>query len=108
MNIITIKNDYTTFAIAKQAKIINNSPSVNGADIIVHSPEELIELSRETTLYTRMFPKAKLAMIIAFKEEAEAVAMFADGVNDATAWNASHIRVAMGPNGAELAQAAAS
>jgi len=108
VKVITGDNADTTFAIAKQAGIINNSPSVNGADIIDHSPEELIELSRETTLYTRMFPKAKLAMINAFKEDGEVVAMLGDGVNDAPALKASHIGVAMGQKGTEIAKAAAS
>lgn len=108
VKVITGDNADTTYAIAKQAGIINNSPSVNGAEIIDHSPEELIELSRETTLYTRMFPKAKLAMINAFKEDGEVVAMLGDGVNDAPALKASHIGVAMGQKGTEIAKAAAS
>lgn len=108
VKVITGDNADTTYAIAKQAGIINNSPSVNGAEIIDHSPEELIELSRETTLYTRMFPEAKLAMVNAFKEDGEVVAMLGDGVNDAPALKASHIGVAMGQKGTEIAKAAAS
>ena len=108
VKVITGDNADTTYAIAKQAGIINNSPSVNGAEIIDHSPEELIELSRERTLYTRMFPEAKLAMINAFKEDGEVVAMLGDGVNDAPALKASHIGVAMGQKGTEIAKAAAS
>lgn len=108
VKVITGDNADTTYAIAKQAGIINNSPSVNGAEIIDHSPEELIELSRETTLYTRMFPEAKLAIINAFKEDGEVVAMLGDGVNDAPALKASHIGVAMGQKGTEIAKAAAS
>src|SRR5690625_6611675 len=55
-----------------------------------------------------MFPKAKLAMINAFKEDGEVVAMLGDGVNDAPALKASHIGVAMGQKGTEIAKAAAS
>ena len=108
VKVITGDNADTTYAIAKQAGIINNSPSVNGAEIIDHSPEELIKLSHETTLYTRMFPEAKLAMVNAFKEDGEVVAMLGDGVNDAPALKASHIGVAMGQKGTEIAKAAAS
>lgn len=108
VKVITGDNADTTYAIAKQAGIINNSPSVNGAEIIDHSPEELIKLSHETTLYTRMFPEAKLAMINTFKEDGEVVAMLGDGVNDAPALKAAHIGVAMGQKGTEIAKAAAS
>ena len=108
VKVITGDNADTTYAIAKQAGIINNSPSVNGAEIIDHSPQELIELSRRITLYTRMFPEAKLAMVNAFKKDGEVVAMLGDGVNDAPALKASHIGVAMGQKGTEIAKAAAS
>ena len=108
VKVITGDNADTTYAIAKQAGIINNSSSVNGAEIIDHSPEELIELSRRITLYTRMFPEAKLAMVNAFKKDGEVVAMLGDGVNDAPALKASHIGVAMGQKGTEIAKAAAS
>lgn len=108
VKVITGDNADTTYAIAKQAGIINNSPSVNGAEITDHSPQELIELSRRITLYTRMFPEAKLAMVNAFKKDGEVVAMLGDGVNDAPALKASHIGVAMGQKGTEIAKAAAS
>jgi Ca2+-transporting ATPase len=67
---------------------LNNSPAVNGAEIIHHNEEELIELSRKTTLFTRMFPEAKLKMVNAFKKDGEVVAILGDGVNDAPALKA--------------------
>lgn len=87
---------------------MNNSPAVNGAEIIHHNEEELIELSRKTTLFTRMFPEAKLKMVNAFKKDGEVVAILGDGVNDAPALKAAHIGVAMGDKGTEIAKAAAS
>jgi Ca2+-transporting ATPase len=50
-----------TNAIAQQAGIKNNSPAVNGSEITHHSEAELMALSNETTLFTRMFPEAKLS-----------------------------------------------
>lgn len=107
VKVITGDNAETTNAIAQQAGIINTSPALNGADILQHSQAELMELSRKTTLFTRMFPQAKLATINALKEDGEVVAMLGDGVNDAPALKAAHIGVAMGNKGTEIAKAAA-
>ena len=108
VKVITGDNADTTHAIARQAGIINETPAVNGAEIIHHTETELIELSKKTTLFTRMFPEAKLAMVNAFKKDGEVVAMLGDGVNDAPALKAAHIGVAMGSKGTEIAKAAAS
>ena len=107
MKVITGDNEDTTNAIAKQAGIMNHSPAINGVDITSHSEEELLELSRRTTLFTRMFPEAKLRMVKALKRDDEVVAMLGDGVNDAPALKAAHIGVAMGTKGTEIAKAAA-
>lgn len=108
VKVITGDNEDTTNAIALQAGIRNASPAVNGTEIVNHTEEELIDLSRKTTLFTRMFPEAKLKMVNAFKQDGEVVAMLGDGVNDAPALKAAHIGVAMGHKGTEIAKAAAS
>ncbi len=108
VKVITGDNADTTNSIARQAGIINENPAVNGSEIVHHTEQELIELSRKTTLFTRMFPEAKLRMVNAFKKDDEVVAMLGDGVNDAPALKATHIGVAMGHKGTEIAKAAAS
>ncbi|MCC7319185.1 MAG: cation-translocating P-type ATPase [Bacteroidales bacterium] len=108
VKVITGDNADTTLAIARQAGIINETPTVNGAEIIHHTEPELIEMTRKTTLFTRMFPEAKLKIVNAFKKDEEVVAMLGDGVNDAPALKAAHIGVAMGSKGTEIAKAAAS
>lgn len=107
VKVITGDNADTTYAIAQQAGIVNQSQAVNGTEIIHHSETELIELSKTTTLFTRMFPEAKLVMVNAMKQNGEVVAMLGDGVNDAPALKAAHIGVAMGSKGTEIAKAAA-
>lgn len=108
VKVITGDNEDTTNAIARQAGIKNNTPAINGSDFVDYSENELIELSRKTTLFTRMFPEAKLKMVNAFKKDEEVVAMLGDGVNDAPALKAAHIGVAMGNKGTEITKAAAS
>lgn len=108
VKVITGDNEDTTNAIAKQAGIVNDSTAINGTDIIKLPEEELNSISKSTTLFTRMFPEAKLKMINTFKSSGEVVAMLGDGVNDAPALKAAHIGVAMGNKGTEIAKAAAS
>lgn len=107
VKVITGDNADTTNAIAQQAGVKNNSPAVNGSEITHQSEAELMALSNETTLFTRMFPEAKLSVVNALKQSGEVVAMLGDGVNDAPALKAAHIGVAMGNKGTEIAKAAA-
>lgn len=108
VKVITGDNADTTRAIAEQAGIISRLPPVNGSDIVSLDEQELVTLAGEATLFTRMFPDAKLAVVNALKQKGEVVAMLGDGVNDAPALKAAHIGVAMGNKGTEIAKAAAS
>jgi Ca2+-transporting ATPase len=54
-----------------------------------------------------MFPAAKLAVVNALKKDHQVVAMIGDGVNDGPALKASHIGIAMGKKGTEIAKTAA-
>ena len=107
VKVITGDNADTTNAIALQAGIKNDAPAINGSDIIGRSEEELMQISENTVLFTRMFPDAKLAVVNALKKKGEVVAMLGDGVNDGPALKAAHIGVAMGNKGTEIAKSAA-
>ncbi|WP_426482996.1 cation-translocating P-type ATPase [Chryseobacterium sp. R2ACT005] len=107
VKVITGDNEDTTKAIAIQAGIINTTPAINGSDIMNNTEEALMEISEKTTLFTRMFPDAKLAIVHALKKKGEVVAMLGDGVNDGPALKAAHIGVAMGSKGTEIAKSAA-
>lgn len=108
VKVITGDNAETTGAIAMQAGIASNASPVNGDTITQANKNELNNLVESTTLFTRMYPEAKLAVVNALKENGEVVAMLGDGVNDAPALKAAHIGVAMGNKGTEIAKAAAS
>lgn len=107
VKVITGDNADTTSAIAMQAGIINQAPAVNGSEIATSTTEDLMRLSAQTTLFTRMFPEAKLEVVNALKAQGNVVAMLGDGVNDGPALKAAHIGVAMGNKGTEIAKSAA-
>ena len=107
VKVITGDNADTTKAIALQAGIENNAPAINGSEITTNSEEDLLKLSEKATLFTRMFPEAKLEVVKALKKQGHVVAMLGDGVNDGPALKAAHIGVAMGNKGTEIAKSAA-
>ena len=107
VKVITGDNADTTKAIAAQAGIRILTPPVNGSEIVNRSEDEIMVIAEETTLFTRMFPDAKLAIVNALKKRGEVVAMLGDGVNDGPALKAAHIGVAMGNKGTEIAKSAA-
>lgn len=107
VKVITGDNADTTRAIALQAGIKNSTPPVNGSEIAACPEAELIKISEDTTLFTRMFPEAKLEVVSALKAQGQVVAMLGDGVNDGPALKAAHIGVAMGNKGTEIAKSAA-
>src|SRR5690625_7225323 len=72
-----------------------------GYDLMHVSDPDLAQITKNTTLFTRMFPESKLRVVNMLKKEGEIVAMLGDGVNDAPALKAAHIGVAMGHKGTE-------
>jgi Ca2+-transporting ATPase len=107
IKVITGDNSDTTQAIALQAGIKNSTAAVNGGEVTLASEEELMKIAEERTIFTRMFPEAKLKIITALKKQGQVVAMLGDGVNDGPALKAAHIGVAMGSKGTEIAKSAA-
>ena len=108
VKIITGDNAETTTAIAKQIDFKGFEQSLTGDELMALSDAELKEKVKETNIFTRMFPEAKLRIINALKANDQIVAMTGDGVNDGPALKAAHIGIAMGKKGTEIAKQAAS
>ncbi len=108
VKIITGDNAATTRAIAKQVGFSGYNDTINGEELMKLNDEELRARVLRTAIFTRMFPEAKLKIINALKAEDQIVAMTGDGVNDGPALKASHIGIAMGKRGTEIARQAAS
>lgn len=108
VKIVTGDNASTTTAIAKQIGFKYYERHISGDELMKLNDIALQEKVRDTYVFTRMFPEAKLRIINAFKANNEIVAMTGDGVNDGPALKAAHIGIAMGKKGTEIAKQAAS
>jgi Ca2+-transporting ATPase len=108
VKIITGDNAATTSAIAKQIGLIGYDRSMTGDELMKLQEDELKESVMTTSVFTRMYPEAKLRIINSLKSNNQIVAMTGDGVNDGPALKAAHIGIAMGKKGTEIAKQAAS
>jgi Ca2+-transporting ATPase len=108
VKIITGDNAATTASIAKQIGFKDYEKTISGDELMALSEKELQTRVMDTAIFTRMFPEAKLKIINALKSNNQIVAMTGDGVNDGPALKASHIGIAMGRKGTEIAKQAAS
>ncbi len=108
IKIITGDNAETTGAIAKEIGFKGYDQSISGDELMKLSDTELMNCVMEKQVFVRMFPEAKLKIIEALKAQGQIVAMTGDGVNDGPALKASHIGIAMGKKGTEIAKQAAS
>lgn len=108
VKIITGDNVATTTAIAKQIGFKGYEKTITGDELMKLDEAALRTCVMDTTIFTRMFPEAKLKIINALKDNQQIVAMTGDGVNDGPALKAAHIGIAMGKKGTEIAKQAAS
>ena len=107
IKIVTGDNAATTSTIASQIGFKDADKVLNGDELMEMNSETLKVKVMETTLFTRMFPEAKLKIIQALKANNQIVAMTGDGVNDGPALKSAHIGIAMGKKGSEIAKQAA-
>jgi Ca2+-transporting ATPase len=108
VKIITGDNAQTTNAIAGQIGFHGFDQGISGDELMKLNDNELGDKVETISIFSRMFPDAKLRIINALKVKKEIVAMIGDGVNDGPALKAAHIGIAMGQKGTEIAKQAAS
>lgn len=110
INVKLVTGDYadTALAIAKQIGFKGYEKCMSGDELMQLQDTELQQKVKETQIFARMFPDAKMRIINALKANNEVVAMIGDGVNDGPALKASHFGIAMGKKGTEIAKEAAS
>ena len=108
VKIVTGDNAATTVSIARQIGLQGFENCISGDELMKLNDKELKLVVSHSSIFTRMFPEAKLRIINALKANKEIVAMTGDGVNDGPALKAAHIGIAMGKKGTEIAKEAAS
>ena len=110
IKVVMITGDYPVTArnIAQQIGLKNTCDCITGQDLDSFSDEELKARIKNVCIFARVVPEQKLRIVNAFKANGEIVAMTGDGVNDAPALKASHIGIAMGFRGTDVARESAS
>jgi len=105
---VTGDNPDTAFHIGEEIGLAAVRSSVLTHDEISKlSDEELSDLLDTVSIFARMMPEDKLRLVNLYKKKGEIVAVTGDGVNDALALSESHIGVAMGLSGTDVAKEAA-
>jgi P-type Ca2+ transporter type 2C len=103
---ITGDHPLTARHVAQQIGISNNERFLTGQEIERMSVEDLVEATREVSVFARVSPEHKLKLIDAYQQQKEVVSMTGDGVNDAPALKKADIGVAMGITGTDVAKGA--
>ena len=106
IRVIMITGDFpgTARHIAGQIGLKNLDRIITGPELTQMSSQELQEKIKITNIFARVVPEQKLAIVNALKANGEVVAMTGDGVNDAPALKSSHIGIAMGERGTDVAR----
>ncbi len=108
LKLITGDHALTAHAIADAAGIAHADDGiVTGAQLDSADKAGFDRLVRHCSIFARIRPEQKYAIVEALRRVGEVVAMTGDGINDAPALRRADIGVAMGTRGTEVARAAA-
>lgn len=102
---IMITGDHpdTALAIAKDLGIAGpDSVAITGSQLDTISQSELQQLVQSASVFARVSPEHKMAIVDALRFSGQIVAMTGDGVNDAPALKKADIGVAMGITGTDV------
>ena len=110
IRVLMITGDHaaTAKAIGMQLGIAGeDDPVLTGREMADLSTDELADRLERVSVFARVAPEQKLAVVQGLQSRGEVVAVTGDGVNDAPALKAADIGVAMGRSGTDVAREAA-
>ncbi|RWL78773.1 MAG: cation-translocating P-type ATPase [Mesorhizobium sp.] len=109
IRVLMVTGDYpaTAKAIAREAGL-DVGDVTTGEELRALGPASLSQAVKTTTVFARIMPDQKLAIVNALKANGDVVAMTGDGINDAPSLKAADIGVAMGGRGTDVAREASS
>jgi len=105
LKMITGDHALTARAIGEAAGFVHPESVVTGDELAKLTPEAFATRVHVSTLFARISPAQKYAIVEALKAQGEVVAMTGDGINDAPALRLSDIGISMGKRGTEVARA---
>ncbi len=95
LKVISGDNPTTVAALARQAGLPGDLVAVAGPDLAKMSKEEFDATARNATVFGRITPDQKEALVTSLRESGEYVAMIGDGVNDVLSLKKAHLGIAM-------------
>lgn len=105
--IVTGDHRGTAEAVGRELGLIDGKGGVLTGDDLNHlSKEELYSRADSVSVYARVTPEQKVAILNMYKEKGYVVAMTGDGINDAPAMDKADIGVALG-SGTDVTKSAA-
>ncbi len=95
----------TAVSIAKEIGILNkDEEAITGEYLDKISEQDLVKKVPNYSVYARVSPLNKMAIVNAWKKNGKIVAMTGDGVNDAPALKCADVGVGMGISGTEVSK----
>ncbi|MBK8988345.1 MAG: HAD-IC family P-type ATPase [Chloroflexi bacterium] len=95
LKVISGDNPQTVAALARQAGLPGDLRAVSGPELAEMSEGEFRQTAVDATVFGRISPQQKEALVMALRDSGEYVAMIGDGVNDVLSLKKANMGIAM-------------